>query len=215
MNRSALPKKGVWRYPGSPEWITVAARQRNDDGMVVCAICPVVWPPILEWEMDWDHIEPQLLGGVTTIDNLQLTCPSCNRAKSTRSMDDARAFIVPYRFDSPFDRFHARQRDRWANDDDWRERKKSRIRDRQRRPDVRAARRERERKVRESPEWRENKNRAVRERRANDAEWRESERLRIQRLRQLHGRARNPGRRGGNLQLPSDPFDTSALHDGE
>lgn len=37
-------------------------------------------------EFEVDHIVPRSAGGQTTLDNLCLSCPNCNRAKATRAV---------------------------------------------------------------------------------------------------------------------------------
>ena len=82
------------RSEGAPEWACVANRQRNADGLIVCALCPRVWPAHLESELEWDRIVPERDGGMYTLRNGQLACPTCNRAKSGRSQDEAIAYLA-------------------------------------------------------------------------------------------------------------------------
>lgn len=62
-------------------WREVAARQWNADGEVVCALCPDVWPVMLDHNLELDHKVPQSRGGKTTLENCWLVCPTCNKIK--------------------------------------------------------------------------------------------------------------------------------------
>lgn len=53
-------------------------------------LCVKCWEPLGKWEAD--HIIPRSLGGDHSINNLQIMCTSCNRAKNNRESIDYREF---------------------------------------------------------------------------------------------------------------------------
>lgn len=59
-----------------------------------------------------DHIVPTSLGGTTTLENLCLSCPACNRHKSVRQ------FLPDPETDNPSPLFHPRQQD-WKTHFSW------------------------------------------------------------------------------------------------
>ena len=78
------------RKHGSPYWHVLADSQRNADGLIVCPVDDRVWPTHLESELSWDRIIPGKKGGLYTMNNSQLVCPTCNTVKSDHTMHRAR-----------------------------------------------------------------------------------------------------------------------------
>jgi hypothetical protein len=61
-----------------------------------------------------EHIQPQVHGGLTTLDNLALACPGCNLIKSDRIV------AVAPETDTMVRMFHPRN-DRWQDHFEWNE----------------------------------------------------------------------------------------------
>ena len=51
-----------------------------------CAYCGKFNNPMLDNQLQLDHIKPQSIGGLTTADNILPACRKCNIAKSNRNL---------------------------------------------------------------------------------------------------------------------------------
>ena len=121
------------RMNGSAAWVVLADRQRNADGLIVCALDDMVWPLHLERELEWDRIDA---GGEYTLENGQLVCPTCNKSKGADTNANARERLVRWRGMTMAMRCDARQREhraRRSTDVAYRTRKAAADRERRRR----------------------------------------------------------------------------------
>ena len=82
------------RIHGTATWYWRTFWQRNSAGNIHCALCYMEWHGAAEREMEWDRIEA---GGEYTLRNVQIVCPSCNKAKNNMRDAEARAYLLSVR----------------------------------------------------------------------------------------------------------------------
>ena len=93
-----IPEKMVFVVPGAPnmrhlDGVTKSALYKRDGGR--CSYCG---NSVSRQEATIDHIVPRAQGGVTSWDNVALSCKRCNSVKSSRTPEEANMplLIKPY-----------------------------------------------------------------------------------------------------------------------